>query len=88
LEEKDEQIEALKQQVEMFESQEAELQARVTDLKEENESLEKQVKKWISKFDQEIEKNSSKFAALNHQIKQLQEEKFQLELQTKLDTSL
>jgi septal ring factor EnvC (AmiA/AmiB activator) len=50
--------------------------------------MDKQVKKWISKFDQEIEKNSSKFAELNNQIKNLQEEKFQLELRTKLDTSL
>ena len=60
----------------MLESQEKELQSKINDLTEDNESLDKQVKKWISKFDQEIEKNSSKFAELNNQIKTLQEEKF------------
>lgn len=60
----------------MLESQETELQTKVSDLQEENESLDKSVKKWISKFDQEIEKNSAKFTELNRQIKQLQEEKF------------
>ena len=72
----------------MLESRETQLKVRVDDLTEENEGLDKSVKKWISKFDQEIEKNSAKFAELNRQIKLLQEDKFQLELHSKLDTSL
>ena len=49
----------------MLESRETQLKVRVDDLTEENEGLDKSVKKWISKFDQEIEKNSAKFAELN-----------------------
>lgn len=76
LEEKEEQIEQLKQQIELLESTERDLQTKVNELTEDNESLDKQVKKWIAKFDQEIEKNSCKFAELNNQIKNLQEDKF------------
>lgn len=65
MEEKDDQIEALKSQIELLESREAAQNIRVDDLTEENENLDKLVKKWISKFDQEIEKNSAKFKDLN-----------------------
>lgn len=51
LEEKDDQIEQLKSQIEIFESREAELNVRIEDLTEENETFDKSLKKWISKFD-------------------------------------
>lgn len=51
LEEKDDQIEALKSQIELLESREAAQNIRIDDLTEENENLDKLVKKWISKFD-------------------------------------
>lgn len=51
MEEKDDQIEQLKSLIEMHESREAEMNIRIQDQAEENETLDKSVKKWISKFD-------------------------------------
>jgi hypothetical protein len=41
----------LKSQIELLESREAAQNIRIDDLTEENENLDKLVKKWISKFD-------------------------------------
>jgi hypothetical protein len=51
MEEKEEQIEQLKAQIEMLEVKESDFKVRVDDLTEENETLSGSVKKWMSKFD-------------------------------------
>eukprot|EP00347_Sterkiella_histriomuscorum_P007684 403347970 len=82
LEQKEEEIQSLKNKLEIVQMEATFKDSQFEQLKEENEQLGEKAKKWRTNLDQEIEKNSKTVQNLTQQVKDLQEKNYRLQVES------